>query len=100
MALILDEDKQLGLKVNGMYYRIDKINFNDYDFQVVVTGYASEEAFKSGAFPIADPRAYTIGDYGKENIPQVFAFGYEMLKKHPHFQEAEDHFNDGQETVL
>lgn len=90
MAILLNEDPNTGLTMDNMYYRIDKINFNDRDFQIVMTGYASEEAFRNGALPISEPRAYTFGNYGKENIPEIFAFAYNLIKLFPDFKNATD----------
>lgn len=94
MALLLDKDPNTGLEISGMYYRIDKMNFNDYQFQVVVTGYASIDAYKNTKAPIAEPRAYTW-DYDKLDLTSselnIFEYAYNLLKSHDDFKEAVDH---------
>ncbi|WP_414052878.1 hypothetical protein [Macrococcus animalis] len=95
MALLLDKDPNTGLELNGLYYRIDKINFNDTQFQVVVTGYASEQAYQDDiSQPIAQPRAYTW-DYSKEDLVtsglNIFEYAYALLKQLDEFKGAVDH---------
>lgn len=92
MALILTNDPNTGIELQGLYFRIDKINFNDYDFQVVMTGYASEQSFKDGKLPIIQPKAYTFG-YDKNELANmnVFEFAYSIVKLHDDFKEAVDH---------
>lgn len=96
MALTMDYDDNKGINLQGMYFRIDKINFNDTHFQVVATGYASEEAFRSGKLPISEPRAYTLENYNKQDIEAVFQFGYEVLKQHDVFKDAKDSLTETQ----
>lgn len=96
MALTMDYDYNNGISLKGMYFRIDKISFNDTHFQVVATGYASEEAFRSGKLPISEPRAYTLENYNKQDIEAVFQFGYEVLKQHDVFKEAKDSLTEPQ----
>lgn len=96
MGLTVNHDKITGIKLDGMYFRIDKISYNDHAFQIVATGYASEEAYKSGAMPISDPRAYTLTNLDKEYVAQTTQLGYEILKQHPAFRESKDVFEDGQ----
>lgn len=88
----MNKDPNIGIGLNGMYYRIDKINFNDYQFQIVVTGYASEQAYIDKMLPISQPRAYTF-DYSKEVLSQsnVFEYAYFLLKGHPDFINSSDH---------
>lgn len=92
MALLLDKDPNTGVEINNMYYRIDKVNFNDFDFQVVVTGYASEQAYLDKMIPVSNPRAYTFGDLNKELLSQsnVYEFAYNLLKSHEDFKAATD----------
>lgn len=98
MAITINKDPNTGLEVNGLYYRIDKINFNDYDFQVVLTGYASEDAFRNRARPLIQPQAYTLDGYDKEELAQmnVFEFAYKYIKTVDGFKEADDVFEEGQ----
>lgn len=95
MALLLDKDPNTGLELNGLYYRIDKINFNDTQFQVVVTGYASEQAYKDDiSLPVSQPRAYTW-DYSKQDLVEsglnIFEYAYALLKQLDIFKGAVDH---------
>jgi|SRR5699024_2819420 len=98
MAITINKDPNTGLEVNGLYYRIDKINFNDHDFQVILTGYASEEAYRNRAFPLIQPKAYTIDGYDKEELANsnVFEFAYKYVKTIEGFEDAEDVFEEGQ----
>lgn len=99
MAVTLNKDPNTGLEVNGLYYRIDKINFNDVDFQIVLTGYASEDAFRSRARPLIQPQAYTLEGFDKEELIQsnVYEFAYKYVKTIDGFKNAEDVFEEGQE---
>lgn len=99
MALSLDYDYNTGIEMSGMYFRIDKINFNDYAFQVIATGYASEQAYRDGKRPISEPRAYNLMGYDKRDIEQVFQFAYSVLKHHPAFEGADDVLENGQEPI-
>ena len=99
MALSLDYDYNTGIEMSGMYFRIDKINFNDYAFQVIATGYASEQAYREGKKPISEPRAYNLMDYSKSDIEQAFQFAYSVLKHHPAFEGAKDVMEDGQKPI-
>lgn len=98
MAITMNRDPNTGLEVNGLYYRIDKINFNDYDFQIVLTGYASEDAFRNRAYPLIQPRAYTIDGFSKEELAQanVYEFAYKYMKTVAGFEAADDVFEEGQ----
>lgn len=98
MALELDKDINTGIELSGMYFRIDKINFNDYDFQVIATGYASEKAYREGAVPISQPRAYTQRGYNRQDLLSVniFEYAYNCLKNTEAFKEAKDVFEKGQ----
>lgn len=98
MGLTMQRDANTGIELDGMYYRIDKINFNDYDFQVVMTGYASQQAYKEGNLPIAQPRAYTWG-YNKMDLPEVFEYAYSMIKQHDDFKVAEDVLENTEEPA-
>ena len=91
MGLTLNKDPNTGIELEGLYYRLDKINFNDFNFQVVITGYASQQAHQDGHLPIAQPRAVTW-DYSKEDLLNVniFEYAYTMLKTHEDFKSAED----------
>lgn len=93
MGLTMQRDANTGIELDGLYYRIDKINFNDFDFQVVMTGYASQKAYKEGNLPIANPRAYTWG-YHKVDVPEIFEYAYTMIKQHDDFKVAEDVFEE------
>ena len=55
-----------------------------------MTGYASKDAYINGSLPIADPRAYTWGNYGKGNIKTVYNFAYNLLKTHEDFKDGKD----------
>lgn len=96
MALLLDYDFNSGIEQDNMYFRIDKINFNDTHFQVVATGYESEKAFRNGDLPISEPRAYTLENYNKKDIQSVFQFAYEVLKQYPIFKDAKDSLTESQ----
>lgn len=89
MALLMDKDPNTGIELNGMYYRIDKLNFNDYQFQIVVTGYASEQAYIDKMLPISQPRAYTF-DYDKSDLESnyIYSYAYNLLKTHEDFKQA------------
>ena len=99
MAITINKDPNTGLEVNGLYYRIDKINFNDFDFQVVLTGYASEEAYRNRAYPLIQPRAYTLDGFDKEELANanIQEFAYKYVKTEAGFEDAEDVFEEGQE---
>ena len=99
MALLLDKDINTGIELDNMYFRIDKINFNDHDFQVVATGYASEKAYQEGKLPISEPRAYTLKNYNRDELVKqnVFEFAYNCLKTAKAFEDAKDVFEPGQE---
>ena len=99
MGLTMSKDPNTGIELDGLYYRIDKINFNDFDFQVVMTGYANQRAFKEGNLPIAQPRAYTWG-YQKDDLLNVniFEYAYSMIKEHDDFKVADDVFESEQPT--
>lgn len=99
MALRVNKDMSTEIELEGMYFRIDKINFNHKDFQVTATGYASEQAYKNGAKPVVSTRYYTIENYDKEELEQsnVFTFAYKMLKETQVFQGVEDVFEEGQQ---
>lgn len=99
MGLTMQRDANTGIILEGMYYRIDKINFNDYDFQVVMTGYASQQAYQEQNLPISQPRAYTWG-YDKNELLDVsiFEYAYNTIKEHPDFQGASDVFESGADT--
>lgn len=97
MALKLDYDINTGIELKGMYFRVDRISFNDTHFQVVATGYSSEQAYKSGKMPVSEPRAYDLVNYNKEDISEVFSFAYDVLKQHNVFKNAEDVLDEGQE---
>jgi len=98
MALRVNKDMATQIELEGMYFRIDKINFNHKDFQVTATGYASEEAYRNGATPVVNTKYYTIQNYDKEELAQsnVFAFAYKMLKETEMLQGVEDVFEEGQ----
>lgn len=100
MGLTMSKDPNTGIELDGLYYRIDKINFNDFDFQVVMTGYASQEAYQEQNFPIAQPRAYTWG-YNKNDLLNVsiFEYAYTMIKEHDDFKQAEDVLDDTEEQT-
>ena len=95
MGLTMNKDSNTGVELDGLYYRIDKINFNDFDFQVVMTGYASQQAYQEQNLPIAQPRAYTWG-YNKDDLMNVniFEYAYTMIKEHEDFKQSEDVFED------
>lgn len=99
MAITINKDPNTGLEVNGLYYRIDKINFNDFDFQVVLTGYASEEAYRNRAYPLIQPRAYTLDGFDKEELANsnIYEFAYKYVKTIDGFKDADDVFEEGQE---
>lgn len=92
MAITLDKDPNTGLEMNGLYYRIDKINFNDSDFQVVLTGYASESAYKNRAYPLIQPKAYTLQGFDKNELANnnVYEFAYKYVKTMQGFENAQD----------
>lgn len=98
MALRVNKDMTTEIELEGMYFRIDKINFNHKDFQVTATGYASEQAYKNGAQPVANTKYYTFENYDKKELEQsnVFAFAYKMLKETKMLQGVEDVFEEGQ----
>ena len=98
MAITINKDPNTGLEVNGLYYRIDKINFNDFDFQVVLTGYASEEAYRNRAYPLIQPRAYTLDGFDKDElaVSNIYEFAYKYVKTVAGFEDAEDVFEEGQ----
>lgn len=102
MALTINEDKITGIRLDGMYFRIDKISYNDHAFQIVATGYASEEAYRNGMVPISEPRAYTLTNLDKELVAGTTQLGYEILKQHPVFTDAVDVLEEKQtvEPVL
>lgn len=99
MAVTLNKDPNTGLEVNGLYYRIDKINFNDFDFQIILTGYASEEAYRNRAYPLIQPRAYTLDGFDKDELAtsNVYEFAYKYVKTIDGFKDADDVFEEGQE---
>lgn len=98
MAISIDKDPITGLEVDGLYYRIDKINFNDKDFQIVLTGYASEDSFRNGSRPISQPRAYTLLDFNKEELANsnIYEFAYRYTKTIEGFENAIDVFEGNQ----
>jgi|SRR5690625_563481 len=91
----MQRDANTGIILDGMYYRIDKINFNDVLFQVVMTGYASQQAFQDQNLPISQPRAYTW-EYEKNDLLNIsiFEYSYNMIKEHPDFKGASDVFEN------
>ena len=99
MALQMNQDKITGVEIDGMYFRIDKINFNDKDFQVIMTGWASKEAYEQGKIPVSEPRAYTWGDYDKQYVDTVKQYAYALLKTHDNFAQATDVLEEGQEPT-
>ena len=100
MAITMNQDPNTGVQLDGLYYRIDKMNFNDFDFQVVMTGYASKEAHDQKALPMAQPRAYTW-EYSKADLLDVniFEYAYKKIKEHEDFKDAEDVLEEGQEPT-
>lgn len=96
MGLVMSHDINTGIEMDGMYFRVDRISCNDTHFQVVATGYASEEAYREGKMPISEPRAYDLMNYNKADISQVFAYAYEVLKMHPVFKQSDDVLEKGQ----
>lgn len=98
MGLTLDKDIHTGIELKGMYFRIDKVEFNDRDFQVVATGYASEKAYRDGSLPVSQPRAYTMHNYDREEMikSNIFEFAYNSLKTAEAFEEAGDVFEEDQ----
>lgn len=98
MAITTDKDITTGLELEGIYYRIDKINFNDVDFQVTLTGYASEEAYRNRAYPLVQPRHFVQDGYDKEmlNNSSVFEYAYDFVKSQEGFEAADDVFEEDQ----
>lgn len=99
MGLTMQRDANTGIELDGLYYRIDKINFNDYNFQVVMTGYASQQAYQDKNLPISQPRAYTW-EYNKNDLLDVsiFEYAYATIKQHDDFKIASDVFEDTEPT--
>ena len=93
MALSQNHDKQTGLQLNGIYYRVDRVVINRKDIEIVVTGYASQEVAKLDyTIPLIQTRSYTFGEYDKAFIHDnpIFKCAYMILKTHEDFKSAED----------
>ena len=93
MALSQNHDKQTGLQLNGIYYRVDRVVINRKDIEIVVTGYASQEAAKLDyTVPLIQTRSYTFSEYDKTFIHDnpIFKCAYMILKTHEDFKSAED----------
>lgn len=103
MAITTNKDKETGLEVNGLYYTIDRISLNERDFQVIVSVYASEEAYRApGRRSLRPASTYTLQDFDVEQLASmnIYAFAYDYLKSQDAFTEAEDVFEDGQLETL
>ena len=93
MALSQNHDKQTGLQLNGIYYRVDRVVINRKDIEIVVTGYASQEVAQLDyTVPLIQTRSYTFGEYDKTFIHDnpIFECAYKILKTHEDFKSAED----------
>ena len=93
MAITQNHDGQTGLKLDGIYYRVDRVVINRKDIEVVVTGYASQEAAQLDyTVPLIQTRSYTFSEYDKNFIHDnpIFECAYKILKTHEDFKSAED----------
>ena len=93
MALSQNHDKQTGLQLNGIYYRVDRVVINRKDIEIVVTGYASQEVAQLDyTVPLIQTRSYTFSEYDKNFIHDIpiFECAYKILKTHEDFKSAED----------
>ena len=93
MAITQNHDGQTGLKLDGIYYRVDRVVINRKDIEVVVTGYASQEAAQLDyTVPLIQTRSYSFSEYDKDfiNNNPIFECAYLILKTHEDFKSAED----------
>ena len=93
MAITQNHDGQTGLKLDGIYYRVDRVVINRKDIEVVVTGYASQEAAQLDyTVPLIQTRSYSFSEYDKDfiNNNPIFKCAYMILKTHEDFKSAED----------
>src|SRR5699024_3111087 len=93
MAITQNHDGQTGLKLDGIYYRVDRVVINRKDIEVVVTGYASQEAAQLDYnVPLIQTRSYSFSEYDKDfiNNNPIFECAYLILKTHEDFKSAED----------
>lgn len=93
MAITQNHDGQTGLQLDGIYYRVDRVVINRKDIEIVVTGYASQEAAQLDyTVPLIQTRSYTFSEYDKNFIHDnpIFECAYKILKTHEDFKSAED----------
>ena len=93
MAITQNHDGQTGLKLDGIYYRVDRVVINRKDIEVVVTGYASQEVAQLDyTVPLIQTRSYSFSEYDKDfiNNNPIFECAYLILKTHEDFKSAED----------
>ena len=93
MAITQNHDKQTGLQLNGIYYRVDRVVINRKDIEIVVTGYASQEVAQLDyTVPLIQTRSYSFSEYDKTFIHDnpIFECAYMILKTHEDFKSAED----------
>ena len=102
MAITQNHDGQTGLKLDGIYFRVDRVVVNRKDIEIVVTGYASQEVAQYDyTVPIIQTRSYSFSEYDRTFIHEnpIFKCAYMILKTHEDFKSAEDVFENEQPSA-